>query len=522
MPPSSVQILRDPSPLAESWKRLWQVAEGGPFLHPAWNRAFVEAAAFSGRTLSPEFFCLFGEDGDLAALLPLRRDPDGVLRFLSSPRADYEEALAAGSAEGRAALGAIVERLSHERFELTHVPETSPLAAALAEAGFSPIPSAPCPGIRLDEETVRDVGRRQSVRRHEKKLARSGEVVLRLAAPPERERALAGLMDQHVSRWLADGCESLFLEPRWREFYRRLVADDDFDEFGRLHVLEAGGEAVAHHLGLVDARSFVWYKPAYDLNRRKDGPGEVLLKTLVAAAWNEGGGYFDFSRGDEAFKLRFANERRRNLAFRHRPPFWPRALRRLGAAALLVRRGLGAALRRLRQIVPDRGGEWHFELAPPPGPVEPPSGYRWIFGEVDLAAFGAARLQASAYVTAARMARAVERRELGHRVLVVRREADGVPVHFSWIRSDAGAARGDRGEVSMPPGRAAAVVHDCWTSPEERGRGLYPAAIRFLAGIAVEEGEIPWIYCAEENAASRRGILKAGTVRELLVRAKPR
>lgn len=61
----------------------------------------------------------------------------------------------------------------------------------------------------------------------------------------------------------------------------------------------------------------------------------------------------------------------------------------------------------------------------------------------------------------------------------------------------------------LPEG--AAAVYDCVTRPEARGRGVYPEALRRLSGLLAEEGTRHlWIYAAPENAASIRGIEKAG------------
>ena len=56
-------------------------------------------------------------------------------------------------------------------------------------------------------------------------------------------------------------------------------------------------------------RSF-WYKPSFDPAFARRSPGEVLLRALIEQAHVEGATYFDFGLGDEAFKARFATERR--------------------------------------------------------------------------------------------------------------------------------------------------------------------------------------------------------------------
>lgn len=60
-------------------------------------------------------------------------------------------------------------------------------------------------------------------------------------------------------------------------------------------------------------------------------------------------------------------------------------------------------------------------------------------------------------------------------------------------------------------GSAEAVAFDVVTMPEWRGKGIYPDALRRLCGVLAEEGvRHLWIYAEEDNAASLRGIRKAG------------
>jgi GNAT superfamily N-acetyltransferase len=86
------------------------------------------------------------------------------------------------------------------------------------------------------------------------------------------------------------------------------------------------------------------------------------------------------------------------------------------------------------------------------------------------------------------------------------------PAHMAWI--------GTRTQISAPVevGAAlkielpvpAAYVYDCWTAPELRGRGIYPAVLRKLIGRGLEKHPEVWIGSRRDNAASLRGIEKAG------------
>src|SRR5262249_20718373 len=104
----------------DDWRRRWLGQPRDPFLHPGWPVAFVQAHKTRVATM------LLGvrEGGRLVGMLPMRRDRDGVLRFLTSPRSDYEDVLFCADRRD-AVLACLAEFLIQERFELAEVPEES-------------------------------------------------------------------------------------------------------------------------------------------------------------------------------------------------------------------------------------------------------------------------------------------------------------------------------------------------------------------------------------------------------------
>lgn len=512
----SLQIHASIAPIHDRWLALWREAGGSaPFLHPGWHQAFLDAQT---DPVAPALLTA-SESDRLLAVLPLRRDRDGVLRPLTAPRADYDDILLAPGAQDDA-LAAIADHLMRERFDLGEVPQASPLIPALTSRGAQSTPAAHCPGITLDPASVHDVTRRESVRRHEKKLARLGPVALHPVAAADLGDCLREMIDQHIARWLATGSESLFFDEANVAFYEKLVTRPDFAEFGRFDVLTCGERRVAYHLGLSGRGVFIWYKPSFDLNLMAHGPGEVLMKHLIVAAAESGAAYFDFTRGNESFKTRFANAATRNVRLYHRRPLLPRVRGFTLGKWRRVRRLLGEARHRL-QPVRERA-QLFFELTAPDATPADLAGFATTCGPVDLVAFGAASREVPGYISPARMRSAVERARRGDTLLTVRRVADGQPVHFSWLRLDEGAIVGDVADCPVPNAGRVAVIFDCWTSPDCRGQGLYPWAIRRLAAEATARGLAAWIYCYEQNTASRRGIEKAGVSRQIRLTGRDR
>ena len=473
------------------WRLLWKRESGDPFLHPAWNEAYFEAHR---ERINEPFLIGAWHDGDLVGLLPMRIDPDRVLRFLTSRPADYEDALCAHE-HREAVIAAFAEQLCRRRFELPQMPQGSLLASELQKRGVESRPSAPCPGIRLSEAAVQDVTSRKSLKRHEKKLSRLGPVRLEPVSPEDLDRALGEFFDQHVARRLLAGDDSLFLDPRNREFYRLLVHHPAFTDFGAFHVLRAGGRNAAFHLALRNTETFIWYKPTFDMNLESDGPGEVLLKVLVEHASSTGAAYFDFSRGNEAFKLRFANEHRTNQHLSHRLPLRNVARNAIQRVAQALRRKAAAWTGRPEAVRQERTSG----LAPMTAPAirpEPPEGFDLSAGEPDLVAFGALHARAPDYVNTWRMHAAVKRRRQKDLLVVMRRREDRLPACFAWLRTPAATSAQGHGSSSAEQGSEPAVIFDCWQHPDVHETGLQDFAARYLAWHAGSMG-FQAVFCPE-------------------------
>lgn len=97
---------------------------------------------------------------------------------------------------------------------------------------------------------------------------------------------------------------------------------------------------------------------------------------------------------------------------------------------------------------------------------------------------------------------------------------DGRWVHRSWLVNGPATMRLWAGYGAWPVPAVGAYIHYCETVAEARGRGIYPAV---LTHIAHERGSKDLFITTDVgNAASRRGIEKAGFVECARIRVSVR
>lgn len=98
-------------------------------------------------------------------------------------------------------------------------------------------------------------------------------------------------------------------------------------------------------------------------------------------------------------------------------------------------------------------------------------------------------------------------------------ERNGELLHFSWAQYSGSHHLLPAGQ-DIDIERQQVCIYHCYTSPEARGRGLYPAALQRIIEESSAIGcHLAWIYTTDDNVASKRGIQKSGFVWVCTVRA---
>lgn len=499
-------------------------------------------------------------------LLPLSLE-GRTLRFLAAPEADYNDLLV-DSSSAASVLAVALETLlaaespSWQRCVLENVPEDGNLALALESlprrlrARVAWGWASPCPALMLEpsrDARLLSLLRKDSLRRHHKKLERQGKLGFHHLEDRAQVRAhLPGFFRQHVRRWAMASEASQFLDPAQRAFYHALA--DEFDPTGplRFGVLELDDRPIAYHFGFESDGKLIWYKPTFDVEFWDDGPGEVLLSHLLTYCQEADVRELDFTVGYEAFKYRFANcERHNRRLFLHRSRARTVAIQLLTRArdAVAHRPGISAILRvarvrqsakveRVRRMLRREG------VARTAGVVARQVGRSvWAVDEVLVFALEREAVHSAsgfyrdgcadsgidvqlgtladlvdlsaAYpdeISARNLRDARLRLKSGEQLFVATHH-DQV-VHRVWLGLRDKVEPADelgRGNF-IPLDSPAPVIYDAWTAPPYRGQGVFPCVLRRLAHRATSGQRTVYIYALSSNSASCRAIEKAGFV----------
>lgn len=340
----------------EAWNALADsCGDAGVFQRWEWVHPWWTALGASHARLRL-FAALEGDT--LVGIAPLHEPRSSTVQFLGEGHADYQCFIARNDSTSvvSALLDAVQDALpAGAQLELNEVPQFSALDLVLRARAFEAPSNAvitaatPCPRLHLDGPSSRlqECLRKPSLRRHATRLAKLGSVTaVHTADPGEILHHLPGFFAQHIARWERTPFASLFLKQENKRFYE--LAAQALGAAQRLvfTILSVDARPAAYHFGLRSDRDLIWYKPAFDIALAQYSPGEVLLKNLLEYAAANGFAVFDFTRGDEPFKRRFASATHYNASYVLSRQSWRGSIHRLRATTRNVARRLRNSITR--------------------------------------------------------------------------------------------------------------------------------------------------------------------------------
>ena len=81
-------------------------------------------------------------------------------------------------------------------------------------------------------------------------------------------------------------------------------------------MVEFNDQPIAFHYGFDYNDTVLWYKPSFDVEHASHSPGLVLLRYLIGYAIDQKRHELDFTIGDEPFKSRFTNSKRKTVSLK--------------------------------------------------------------------------------------------------------------------------------------------------------------------------------------------------------------
>lgn len=155
--------------------------------------------------------------------------------------------------------------------------------------------------------------RSSETRRHDRmkqrRMSEFGEVRFVSATEPEDiRRTLELLMAQKSRVFARNGIPNIFARPGCREFFFDLAQNPQTRSLVHVSRIEIGENWAATNLGVVFGERYyhVLSSYNYDLEFSRFGPGLLHLREIMAHAIGLGLLYFDFTIGDERYKLEWS------------------------------------------------------------------------------------------------------------------------------------------------------------------------------------------------------------------------
>lgn len=255
-------------------------------------------------------------DGDIVALAPFHHD-EWSIEFVGSGNGDWLDLIGDTSDDRvvHALIAAAHDHAPTANFCLTLMPgRTGRLAQLESAAEASGLTTwqltdelMPALDIAAFPDAAAAAAAKKSLVRHERFFRRNGELVVEHlhdghAILPHLDE----FFEQHVARWAVTEDPSEFAEDGCRDFVRHLTELAGETGWLRFTRVVWNDIPIAFHFGLCYAGRFHWWRPSFSIDLARRSPGEVLLRSLLLAAIEEGVRVFDFGLGVLPFKLRFA------------------------------------------------------------------------------------------------------------------------------------------------------------------------------------------------------------------------
>lgn len=161
-------------------------------------------------------------------------------------------------------------------------------------------------------------GFRKSLRYYARTLQREGHVeFLTVDHAPDLQGAFDDLRRLHRARFETRRASSAFLQPQAEEFHRAALLSLAEGGWARIHLLKLRGKCIAASYELSSGQRLFFYQTGIDPDYSRFSVGQLLIQFTIERAIQNSCAEFDFLRGNEAYKSKWARDIRKvyNLQF---------------------------------------------------------------------------------------------------------------------------------------------------------------------------------------------------------------
>ena len=330
LPGLSLRIYSDLAAVESEWRRFERIADCTAFQTFDWLSTWQRNVGERERA-QPVIAVARFAGGDIAFLLPLCIMPRHFanrLCWLGQELCDYNAPLLARDFSQRVTpdrfLAAWRELLvhmqcepllRHDWIEFEKMPQMiGGQINPFSYLGVTPNPS----GVHLTHlgdnwenfyNTKRSSATRRRDRAKRRHMSAFGDIRFQSAADADdARRTLEMLMDQKSRSLARKGIADIFARPGHREFYLDLASNPKTRHLVHISRVEIGEICAATNLGIVFGDCYYHVLASFaDAEVAHYGPGALHLRELMAHAINLGLKRFDFTIGDEPYKLEWSD-----------------------------------------------------------------------------------------------------------------------------------------------------------------------------------------------------------------------
>lgn len=149
---------------------------------------------------------------------------------------------------------------------------------------------------------------RYNLKRQEKQLSKIGIIKYSITENENIDFFIEKMIEFKSNFYNRNNIKNIFLSTTFKKnfinFYKMLNEKDLLS----INCLYLNNEIIAIHIGYIYKKSFYYIFPSYNLNYKEYSPGILLLKYIMKNAFDNKLSKFDFTIGDEEYKLSWSNK----------------------------------------------------------------------------------------------------------------------------------------------------------------------------------------------------------------------